>query len=729
MTTGPFDAADAFGALATTESLTDEQIEQRVQTLLDQLTLEEKIGLMDGDPPFWSGVADMFAGGYNQHTWVAGAVPRLGIPGVRFSDGPRGVVMPGATTFPVSMARGASWDPALEERIGDAIGRELRAMGGNHFGGVCINLVRHPAWGRAQETYGEDTHLLGVFGAALIRGVQGHVMACAKHYALNSMENARFTVNVSIDPRALHEVYLPHFKRAVDAGVASVMSAYNSVNGEWCGQNKTLLHDILKQQWGFQGFVLTDFIWGMRDAKKAALAGQDLEMPFQNLYHRYLKGLVERGEVPLTRIDDAALRLLRQQVRFAQGRNSSDYTSDVVGCEAHRQLAREAAQKSIVLLKNEGNLLPLTNVQRVAVIGKLAEQPNTGDRGSSNTLPAYVITPLQGLRDALGNGATVVYDDGSDWTRAAAVAASVDVAICVVGYTSADEGEYVAPEIMAQLATLFPPPTPEEEPFVQALMQATPSAAEATGFGVGGDRSSLTLHAQDEALIQAVAGANPCTIVAIMAGSAVITEAWREQVAAILMLWYPGMEGGNAFADVLLGRVNPSGRLPCTFPKHAEDLPFFDKNATAITYDLWHGYRKLERDGAQPAFPFGFGLSYTTYAYGNLQLVQDRLGADDTLQARVDVTNTGNVAGEEVVQLYITAHGSKVERAPKELKAFARVALAPGETRTVSLAVPVSDLAYYDDTRGWSVEPIDYEVIIARHAPDSQAPRARFTVR
>jgi beta-glucosidase len=297
----------------------------------------------------------------------------------------------------------------------------------------------------------------------------------------------------------------------------------------------------------------------------------------------------------------------------------------------------------------------------------------------------------------------------------------------VVGYTSADEGEYVAPETMAQLAALFPPPSPEEAPVAQALMQGAPSAQE-VGFEDGGDRSSLTLHSEDEALIQAVAAANSRTIVAIMAGSAVITEAWRTQVPAILMLWYPGMEGGNAFADVLLGRVNPSGKLPCTFPQRAEDLPFFDKNATAITYDLWHGYRKLERDGAQPAFPFGFGLSYTTYAYGNLQLAQDRLGAADTLEARIEVTNTGKVAGEEVVQLYIAAHGPKVERAPKELKAFARVRLSPGETRTVSLPVPVSDLAYYDATAGWSVEPIAYEVIIARHALDPQAHRARFTV-
>lgn len=728
MTTTPAPRESAFGSLETGEALTPGQIEARAQDLLAQLTLDEKIRLMHGDPPFWPGLAEMFSGGYSQHSWVAGAVPRLGIPGIRFSDGPRGVVMPGATTFPVSMARGASWDVELEERVGDVIGRELRAMGGNHFGGVCINLMRHPAWGRSQETYGEDTYHLGAFGAALTRGVQRHVMACAKHYALNSMENARFTVDVTIDPRALHEVYLPHFKQAVDAGVASVMSAYNSVNGEWCGQNAPLLADILKEQWGFQGFVLTDFIFGMRDAKKAALAGQDLEMPFQNLYHRYLKGLVERGEVPITRINDAALRLLRQQVRFAQGRDPGNYSPEVVGCEAHRQLAREAAQKSIVLLKNEGNLLPLQNVQRLAVIGKLAGTPNTGDAGSSNTNPTYVITPLQGLRTALGEGVTIVYDDGNDPAQAAAIAQGADAVVCVVGYTRGDEGEYIAPDSMAQLAALFPPASAEEAPIAQAMRQGATPGEEQGGFGVGGDRHSLTLHPADEALIGTVVAANPRTIVAIMAGSAVITEAWRTKVAAILMLWYPGMEGGNAFADVLLGRVNPSGKLSCTFPRRAEDLPFFDKDATTITYDLWHGYRKMERDGATPAFPFGFGLSYTTFAYTNLRLAQDQLRAVDTLVATVDVTNTGNVGGEEVVQLYIAAQGSAVERAPKELKAFARVTLAPGEKGTVRLAVPVAALAYYDTAGGWVVEPVGYEVIVGRSAGDSEALRASCRV-
>ena len=717
----------AFGALETAAVLTPGQIDARAHDLLAQLTIDEKLGLMDGDTPFWPGLAEMMApGGYASRPWVAGAVPRLGIPGVRFVDGPRGIIMKGATTFPVSMARGASWNPALEERIGDVIGRELRALGGNFFGGVCINLLRHPAWGRAQETYGEDPRHLGALGAALARGVQRHVMACAKHYALNSMENARFKLDVTIGARALHEVYLPHFKTVVDAGVAAVMSAYNSVNGEWAGQNRTLLTGILKEQWGFPGFVMTDFIFGLRDALKAALSGQDIEMPFSMRFHRELRALVERGEVPLARIDDAAFRVLRQQVRFGQGRAPADYPREVVGCTAHRQLAREAAQQSIVLLRNEGAVLPLTGVRRLAVIGRLASLPNTGDGGSSNTQPAYVVTPLEGLRAALG-GDAVVHDDGSDPVRAAQAAGPADAAVVVVGFTHEDEGEYIPPDMIPMFAPTFPPPTPAEAPIAEKILPG--HGQQQGGFSPGGDRERLTLHPRDEQLIQAVAAANPRTIVVLMVGSAVITEAWRERVQGILVLWYPGMEGGHALADALLGRVNPGGRLPCTFPRRAGDLPFFDRDATRITYDLWHGYRKLARDGATAAFPFGFGLSYTTWRQANLRLAKEQLAAADTLQATVDITNTGAVAGDEVVQLYVSARGSRVERAARELKAFARISLAPGETRTVPLSVPVADLAYYDEASGWVTEPGEYEAVVARHAQDDSGLTARFQVR
>jgi beta-glucosidase len=719
----------AFAGLETTERLSDEQIDGRVGELFGQLTQDEKIQMMSGDPPFWLGMADMMGGGYADHPWVAGAVPRLGIPGVRFADGPRGVIMDGGTTFPVSMGRGATFDPELEERVGDVIGRELRAMGGNFFGGVCINLLRHPAWGRAQETYGEDPVHLGEFGAALVRGVQKHVMACAKHYALNSMENARFSVDVTIAARPLHEIYLRHFKRAVEAGVASIMSAYNSVNGEWCGQNYTLLTEILKQQWSFHGFVMTDFIFGMRDSKKAALAGQDIEMPFDMIHKQHLKSLVERGEVPVERIDDAALRVLRQQVRFAQGRDLREYSLDVVGSEVHRKIAREAAEKAIVLLKNEGALLPLQGVKKLAVIGKLAAMPNTGDGGSSNTRPPYVITPLQGLQEALDGQAEIVYDDGSDPTRAAQVASEAEVAVIVAGYTHLDEGEYVSPDTMSELSKNFPPPTLEEMPIAQAIMEkmsATNSVDNA--MPPGGDRKLLTLHPEDEALIQGVVASNPRTVVAMMGGSAIIAENWRGQVPAILMLWYPGMEGGHAFADILLGKVNPSGKLPCVFAARSEDLPYYDMNAKAITYDLWHGYRKLERDGAVPAFPFGFGLSYTAFEFGHLRLSETSLGVGDTLTATLDVTNCGSVAGDTVVQIYVAVPTSRVERVPKELKAFRRVGLQPGETKTVHLDIPVKALAYYDEQSGWRVEPTSYTLIVGQHSLDDRALRAEFKI-
>ncbi|WP_207382251.1 glycoside hydrolase family 3 protein [Schaalia vaccimaxillae] len=252
------------------------------EKLYNQLTSEEKLSLLDGDTPFWQGMTEMMQIGYNTAPYVHGQIDRLGIPGTRFVDGPRGCVSANGTAFPVSMARGATWDTDLEERVGDAIGTEVRAVGGNFFGGVYINLPRHPAWGRIQETYGEDTYILGEMGAALTRGIQRHAMACAKHYALNSMENKRFEVDVTISEEDLHEQYLPHFKRTVDEGVAAIMSAYNSVNGQWAGQNHHLLTEVLRNQWGWDGITVSDFIWGLRNAAKSLEAGLDLEDPSLN---------------------------------------------------------------------------------------------------------------------------------------------------------------------------------------------------------------------------------------------------------------------------------------------------------------------------------------------------------------------------------------------------------------------------------------------------------------
>lgn len=668
-------------------------------------TLDEKLALMQGDLPFWEGLLDILDDGYGDHPWTAGPV--------RFADGPRGVVIRGATTFPVSMARAATWDIALEERVGEVMGKELRALGGNLFGGVCVNLLRHPGWGRAQETYGEDPLHVGELGAALTRGVQRHAMACVKHFALNSMENARFKVDVRVEERALREVYLSQFKRVVDEGVACVMSAYNSVNGEWCGQNRRLLTEILKDDWGFEGFVMTDFIFGLRDAKKAVLAGLDLEMPFQMQFRTHLEKLVERGEVPEERIEDAGRRILDTHRRFVD--DEEHYDPDVVGCAEHRALSREVAQKSIVLLKNDA-VLPLDDVDTLAVIGPLASVSNTGDGGSSDTRPDYVVTPLEGIR-AAAEDIQILHDDGSDLDRAAAVAAEADAAIVVVGLTRQDEGEFVSPDTFKQVWRLLPVPRLRELPAVAKLVYRGLLNSEMGGFYPAGDRRDLSLGDGDETLIQTVAAANRRTAVTVMGGSAITMERWRHQVGAILMLWYPGMEGGHALAELVFGEVNPSGRLPLTIPKSEDHLPEFDPDARTVEYDLWHGYRKLQRDRHAPAFPFGFGLSYTRFDYRKIRATR----TDGSTAVTVTVANTGERDGAEVVQIYASMPGSTVERPPSWLVGFARVELAPGESRDVSLEISDDRLACWDEGEdAFVVEPGEYTLWSGRDVDDPQ---------
>jgi beta-glucosidase len=702
-------------------------VDNQVRAIMAKMTVEDKLNLMDGDAPFWPGFQEMITKGYNVHPYSAGEIPRLGIKGIQFIDGPRGIVSQGATTFPVSIARGATWDIALEEKVGEVIGKELRANGGTLFGGVCINLLRHPAWGRAQETYGEDPLVLGEMGAALARGVQKHAMACVKHFALNSMETSRFKVDVRISERALHEMYLPHFKRVIDKGhVAAVMSSYNSMNGEWCGQNKVLLTDILKNEWGFKGFVLTDFIFGMADSEKAALAGQDIEMPFRMIHGQKLKGLVESGRVPMARIDDAVQRILTQQLKWVKPGN---YGKEEIGSKEHRALAREVASKSMVLLKNENHLLPFKGIRKLAVIGNLADKAATGDGGSSNTRPDYVITPLQGIKEIFGNAVQIVHNDAGNLKSAVAEAKSADAVVLIVGLSPADEGEYVPPDLMERKSSLLPKPAnPEEEKIAKSIL--TPAGGKKEDpFNAGGDRKDLHLKPSDVALIKAIAEVNKNMVVSIIAGSAILMEEWKDRAPAIVLQWYSGMEGGRALGDILKGNVNPGGRLPFVIPASADHLPYFNRDAASIQYDLWHGYRKLERDRNVPAFPFGFGLSYSQYSYKNLRLNQNRYKGTDTISALVDITNTGGRDGDEVPQLYIAAIGSGVERAPKELKAFTRVAIKAGETKSVVLQLPVSDIAYYDETKKtFVVEPIEYEAIVGKHSLDPQALKVRFQV-
>ncbi len=683
------------------------------RSLVSRMTLDEKLECLDGDVDCWPGMAGLMRGSYHQRTFPAAVVARLGIPGLHFSDGPRGCVIGRKTAFPVSMARGAAWDVDLEHRIGAAIGAELRAVDATYYGGVCVNLLRHPGWGRAQETYGEEPFHVGEMGRALMLGAQQHVMACVKHFAANSMENARFKVDVHADERALHEVYLPHFRRIVESGVASVMSAYNSLNGTFCGENHELLTGVLRDEWGFDGFVISDFIHGLRDAVRSVEAGLDVEMPFRQARRWRLPEAIERGRLTEGTIDVSVERTVATLLRF-HPITSTPAPQDVVLSTEHRALAREAATKSIVVLRNEAGALPLEpmSLRRIAVLGRLARVRNLGDRGSSDVLVPDCATPLDGLRAAL-EGVQVDHDDHDT-----SIVEGADAVIVVVGTTHRDEGEYIDPAATDHLtAAIFPPITEDEQVDLDLAAPSDPMAR-----GVGGDRRRLTLSVDDEALVLAAAARHPRTVVVVMGGSAVVMEPWRREVAAIVMLWYPGIEGGHALADVLLGAVNPSGRLPFAIPTDQAHLAHWDPDADHETYDLWHGHWLLARDGHEPAFPFGFGLSYTSF---EVQALAVRLAEPDAYgfggaTATVTVANTGHRDGATVVQVYGGLPESTVERPPRRLIGFRRVEVAAEATLTVDVELDLRQLDVRQH-RSWWVEGGDYRITAALHSLDPHA--------
>jgi beta-glucosidase len=661
-------------------------VEQRVADLLARMTLAQKIGQMHGVT--------------TAHLADEGSTPddtQLGIPGFHMIDGMRGVsITTGtATTFPVGSARGATFDPDLEARVGEAIGAEAAAKGSNVLLAPTINLLRHPRWGRAQETYGEDPVHVGAMAAGFIRGVQQHVIASAKHFALNSIEDTRMRVDVTVDERTLREVYLPHFKRAVDAGVGSIMCAYNKVNGVYACKNTHLLHDILKGEWGFDGFVESDWISATHGTVASALAGLDIEMPFVHFYGQPLIDAVNGGDVPVDVIDDAVRRILRAKFRFGivDGKPPLD-PATVVESPAHTALALAVEREAIVLLKNARAALPLSreSTRRVAVVGTLAETVNLGDSGSSNTMPSYAVTPLAGIENHAGPVEVVNLSHNTLTADDLEQIGTADAAVVVVGLTSADEGEGQQP-----------------------------------GRSVG-DRTTLDLSADQQQLILNVASRNPRTIVVIEGSGAVIVEGFADQVAAILMAWYPGMEGGNAIAEVLFGDVNPSGKLDVTVPRSADQLPPFVNDQNEVQYGYYHGYRYVDKSNLDPRYPFGFGLSYTSFAFRNLRLATSTIAPKGQVQASVDVQNTGTVRGDEVAQLYVSYERSRVDRPVRELKAFQRVSLAAGETKTVSLAFPATDLAFWDSgTNAFVVEPIDYAVECGSSSRDLPL-QARFSI-
>jgi beta-glucosidase len=618
----------------------------------------------------------------------------------------------------------------LEERIGEAIGRELRAVGADLYGGVCVNLLRHPAWGRSQETYGEDPHHVGEMGVALTRGVQRHAMACVKHFACNSIENSRFKVDVTVDETALHEIYLRQFKRIVSEGVAAVMSAYNKVNGEYCGENRVLLTEILRDEWGFGGFVISDWIFGLRDAPRSVSAGLDVEMPYRMLRAGHLREALESGDIAWPEIDAAATHVVSTRIRFDEVLAAPHDGPEVLACAEHVALAREAAAKSVVLLKNEPvggvRVLPLDGRPgRIALFGRLAGIVNLGDGGSSDVWPPNAVTIHEGLEAALGGPgrAEIVYYPGTDPVRASQAAAEADVAVVVAGYTDADEGEYADPDEMATFGSLFPAGDEPEvvarfEERVSAIRDIEPpphvAARQTTGgFTSGGDRRSLRLRDEEVALIRAVSAGNRRTVVSIVAGGAVVVSEWDASVPAIVQSWYGGMEAGNGLADVLSGKAEAYGRLPFSVPEAESDLPDFDPDSDSAVYDRWHGWWRHERDGTRPAYPFGFGLSYTTFV---LSSADAGTGEDGSIRVTATVTNTGSRPGSDVIQVYCHRVGSD---GPGRLVGFARLWIEAGGSSTADIEIRRASLEERDlSEHAMVVVPGRYALRVAREVSD-----------
>lgn len=623
------------------------------------------------------------------------------------------------------MARAASFDHKLERQVGEAIGEEARAQGANYFAGVCVNLLMHPAGGRAQESYGEDPFLVGEMGAELVKGVQEHnVMACAKHYAVNNMENLRFRVSVDCSERTLREVYLPHFKKCVDAGCASLMGSYNRFREDQASESKYLLTDILRGEWGFEGFTITDFFFALRNGTKAIKAGMDMEMPLPVHFGLELKEAVKKGELKEEVIDQAILRVLKTLLTFENTEDPKTYDMSLVANAAHVALARKAAEESMVLIKNENQVLPLKkDIKKLLVIGHLADQANTGDHGSSNVYPPHVVTALQGMKDYLGQGTEVTYLKEDELEQIRELAPKVDAVVVIAGNDYNDEGEYVMPDssinTMEYMGNGFKNNGHKIMGVLMSKVKTDQNASYTSNdeIAVGGDRKSLSLRQTEIEMIRTAGSLNKNTVVALVCGSMIMTREWEDSVSGILYSWYSGMEGGKALASVLWGEVNPSGKLPFAIPTDENHLPKVDFfNSDNVFYEFDHGYRKLDRDGNKPAYPFGYGLSYTNFAYGEPKAEC----TDDAVCVTVPVENTGKRAGDEIVQVYVSVPHSAVERHVRELKGFDRVTLQPGERKDVSIRIPLEELKYYDEkTKTWVLEKTNYDFLVGPSAnPD-----------
>jgi beta-glucosidase len=645
--------------------------ERRADLLVRAMTLDEKI-------------LEIHMMNTKEHPREVPAIPRLGIPALKITNGPAGAG-PGdsphpapATALPSALALAASWDPELAEEFGRVAASESADRGERVIEAPGVNITRVPQNGRNFEYFGEDPYLAGQLAAAEIKGIQSQgVIAEVKHFDANNQETNRKTINEVMDERTQREIYLPAFEAAVRRGrAAAVMCAYPSVNGEFGCENTHQLKDILRGEWGFQGFVQSDYT-ATHSTVAAALAGLDLEMKHDEHYDSGMKTAITSGKLPESAVDTMLVRRFGEMFRF--GLFDRPDSSKVIPAKKDGEIARAIAGQCAVLLKNSRGQLPLQPdaIHALALIGPYAGAALTGGGGSSQVVPLYTVTPIEGIKKYLGTNATVTYNDGSDVAAAVAIAKTADLAVLMVGNKDRE----------------------------------------------GQDRPNLSLPDNQDALVSAVAAANPHTVVVLKTGGPVLMP-WLDRVPVVFEAWYPGEEDGNVVADVLFGKVNPSGKLPMTFPKAENETPastpeqYPGVNGTAVYSEgLQVGYRWYDAQKVTPLFPFGFGLSYTKFQFGKLSLPLD-VRPGRPVSVALDVKNAGWREGADVVQVYLASPSSAGEPG-QQLRGFTKVELKPGETKHVTITLDPRAFSIWDtNAKRWTVVPGNYRILAGDSSRD-----------
>ena len=709
-----------LNAAAASSQVTDKekvQMEKRIEKLIKKMTLEEKVGLLYGNSKFY----------------VAG-VERLGIPEWSLSDGPHGVraeinrhdwayagwTNDSASYFPTGTAFAAAWNPELAYRRGEVLGEEARWRKKDVLLGPGVNIIRSPLCGRNFEYMSEDPYMNSVLAVAYIKGLQSRDVACSvKHFAVNNQETNRTTVDVECSERALREIYLPAFKAAVqEGGALTVMAAYNKFRGEFCAENNYLVRKILRNEWGFDGVYVTD--WGAAHSTVPSMeAGLDLEMgtlidKYEDWYYANpLIDAVKSGKVPMSLVDEKVGDVLRVMIKTNVLDPKKRFGPGSMNTKEHQQATYDAAAEAIVLLKNQNNLLPLdfSSIKSLAVIGDNATRKHSNGGLSSEIKAVYEVTPLGALRAKWGDKVDIRFAQGYE-----------KLSTFVEGSNNGQSSGTFSSKTQESDALLKEAVEVARTSDVALLVCGLNHDYDTESF----DRLNMDIPYGQVELIQEVVKANPRTIVVMIAGSPLNMAAVDICSPAIVWAWFNGMEGGNALVDVLSGKVNPSGKMPFTTPVSLDQSPAhalgnFPGRDLKVNYeeDILVGYRWFDTKGLPVVYPFGYGLSYTTFDYSNLNTDKETYDQADTIQATFTLTNTGDREGAEVAQLYVSDPVCSVMRPVKELKGFKKVFLKPGESRRITLDIPVSSLAFYSEAQSqFVVEPGEFILQLGASASD-----------